>query len=308
LRALSHSPSFLIPATVLGVIASGLYTLVPGLAYALVAAAGTCLLLDSAFASSPLKCIGREKLAGLAVFNVFFFLHTLPHLQALQEHEPVRTLYLHVLSIGMYLFALAFGHLVLAQSTHAEVGGYRERSRQLCTVLPLAGLALLLLGQIAQLIPVLRQEAKELSDVVYILSSRPGGFFNPNMTAAIALVFLFMANEAPLLSRRQRPLQAAVILTTLVVLISQSRVGIIALLTYELVFLSRNVLLTTILLIAAAICLTLLIDRESGRLAWKLIGRFAGITAPAKDSSCSGTDLRRSWTLPSSARATAMSP
>jgi hypothetical protein len=274
-RALVQSPAFLIPAVVLGVIAGGLYTLVPGLAYVLVAAAGACLLLDKSFAASPVNCIGRDKLAGFALFNLFFVLHTLPHLPALQEHEPVRTLYLHVLSIGMYLLALTFGRLALVQSTYAEAR-YDARSRQLCTILPLAGLALLLLGQIGQLIPALEREARELADVVYILSRRPGGFFNPNMTAAIALVLLFIANETPWRSRPPRHLQPAVILATLVVLLSQSRIGIIALLTYELVFLSRKVLLTTVLLIAAAICLTLLIDREFGRLASKLIGRFAG--------------------------------
>jgi O-antigen ligase len=276
LGAIGQRLSFLVPAFVLGVIASGLYMLVPGLAYALVGVGGACLFLNRPFASSPLKFIGQERLAGFAIFNVFFFLHSLPHLQPLQSYEAVRTLFLHVLSIGMYLFAIAFGRLFLTQSTYAVGPVCRERLRWLCAVLSLAVLAALLLTQIGQLIPAFKREAHSLADVVYILSRRPGGLFNPNMTAAIALICLFIAHEGPSQGRQSLALAPIVALATVVIVLSQSRVGVAVLLTYGFFALPRRAFVMTILLMAAAICLAFLIELETGRLALKLLRRLAG--------------------------------
>jgi len=274
--AVASALAFLGPLAVLGLVASGLYTLVPGLAYPLVAAAGVALLRNRAFAASPVKFIGRDRLAGFAVFNLFFLLHTLPHLPSLHALEPERTLYVHVLSIGMYLLALTFGRLALTQAPDADAGGSFDRTRWMCSVLPLAGLSLLLASQIGQLAPAFLRETGEAADIVYILTRRPGGFFNPNMTAAIALIFLFLAVEAPAQGRPPHTPALVIVLTTFVVVLAQSRTGIIALLAYGFFALPRRSFLIVIVPMAVAAGLAFVVGLDTGRLVLQVLGRFTG--------------------------------
>jgi hypothetical protein len=109
---------------------------------------------------------------------------------------------------------------------------------------------------------------------MYILSRRPGGFFNPNMTAAIALIFLFIANESQSARRQERAATASVVLATLVILLSQSRIGMIVLFAYAFFWRSPRALIVCVSLVVAGIGLAFLIDANGvGRLLAKIAHR-----------------------------------
>ena len=130
--------------------------------------------------------------------------------------------------------------------------------------LPILGLAVLIIGLFLEIQHIINFNENIHTEQINVdpdnnLLERPGGFTNPNMTAALALIFLYMTLESHL--KTPIILQfLALILTLIVCSLSQSRAAILFLLIYvtHTIFVNRNInfLITLVLggggIIAAA--------------------------------------------------------
>jgi O-antigen ligase len=191
-------------------IGSAAYTLAPGLGYAVVLIMALLLALDPRIISSAQPGIAAWPLAGFALFNGLFMLH------GLRTGLDFRMQLQHVLSLGVFVLSYTAWRAVLASK-----GGdfFTTRSIAIAT---LTTLAILFAGQLAEMAGMIDRRNLGVSqeDANYIF--RPGGFLNPNMTAAIAVVVVFSLCES-----RARRLGSVgylgIMLTLIIVLLTQSR-------------------------------------------------------------------------------------
>ena len=227
------------------VMGTGLNNMVPGLAYILAGVGVVNLLFKPRVLQVPAAFFRPTMVAGFILFNSFFWAH------GFFSPLETRIYFVHVLSMAMLLLAYAYGTFLLRRGKLTGGAG-REMG---VAVVAVGALAVLLLGQIGEMAGYVDLRPGGLGGYGVDLFFRPGGFLNSNMTAAIALVFLFVVARLNWAGRTLVAV-AAVALTTVVVLLSQSRAAIIVLVPYLLFLASRR---GRIFMFAAPIALVVLL-------------------------------------------------
>jgi len=248
-------------------IATGLYSVAPSVAYPAIVLACGLLFADRRFARSPLKFIEARKFLGFAMFNVFFWARSL-----FSSLEP-RTYFLTLVSLGIFLLVYGYSRLTLLD----RVSSQADHSDAPFELISIGALATLLLGQVAEILGYIDRRDLGLEPDVIVLDRRPGGFLNPNMTAAISLVLLFVMDRCS--RTRWRPhLILGLVLTVSIVLLSQSRMGILVLSALSFVLIARRGLvslaLSSVLLILLAFFIASAQDEVIRRLIDATVSRF----------------------------------
>ncbi len=176
--------------------------------------------------------IKSKILLGFILFNLFFIIH----ISFLPPYNlELKTYTTHVITLGTFLAAYNISSQMLSPNFH--IGAIHKQD--LVLLISLTALAIILSTQLWQI----------FNGSVSILL-RPGGLLNPNITAALSLCFMFTAIK---ISRPQHSasLYIALLLSTCIILLTQSRSATLALAAYTFyVFIKKeNIKLITSILI-----------------------------------------------------------
>lgn len=160
-------------------VGTGAYVMFPPAMYALVGAIGI------AYAGFAL----REKSATSLLSNIIFLAYVVfllsNYLRDLDAPAPVSRLYVNFfLGIAVYCMVIR----VFQLNSGSDVKAFRY--------LPLASILVLLLGILLELNGVIVSDERDIGIGIEAALLRPGGFLNPNITAALGLIWLFIALEA----------------------------------------------------------------------------------------------------------------
>jgi hypothetical protein len=251
-------------------IASAAYTLVPGVGYVVILAMALLICLDSRVAALAAPGIPGWPLAGFALFNALFML------RGVGTGLDLRTLLVHVLSLGTFVLSFTAWRCVLASTDKTKT------SAAIVAIAAFSIVAILLAGQVAEMTGLIdrRNLAVDQGDSTYVF--RPGGLLNPNMTAAIAVIAVFTAGESRVGKLRGVD-YATILLTIIVVLLTQSRTLIATLLAYLFILGLRNpmILVTAPILLMASVFALLGDSATEAMLAIieRVAGRFDGSLA-----------------------------
>jgi len=216
-------------------VGTGLYNQLPSVAYIPVLCACALLLFDKRFLRNPLQYIEPNILNGFVLFNTFLLIQIA--FGQLELHEY----FFQFFALSLMVLTYALAKLILYRKQGVEFGLFKYLG-----IVVLLGLLLLLAGQIAQIMGYLKQVNYEGAESeVLVTLARPGGFLNPNATAAIAIVFLLTLDRLSNVIGK-RLFMIALPLAITVVLLTQSRGSLIALLGYLLIILSKRSLRHTV--------------------------------------------------------------
>lgn len=262
------------------VLASGLYTVLPGSGYAILALSLLLILSDDRLRAAPARYWHPRQICGFALFNAVFLawgvVHTL----------EARTYLLHLFTLTMFLVSFAAARV---SGDRAEPGALEARDR-----VAVVGLALLLAGQLAQSAGWLQHVRAPAAGFEVSLVFRPGGFQNANMTAAIALLLLW----SMLLHLRGSVTGWGWIglsLAIVVIGLTQSRAGLLALALYGVWIFRRypwRMLAVAMLALGAAFWSGVL---QEGALLVELVDRFAARFRGDESSAERAWLLRTAW-------------
>ena len=211
---LSHDYSIFILVSLLGIvillIGSGLYEADPMPKDEILVSCLSIILLISVYANSKkLTFIDPKVLFGFILFNSFFILRLL--LPATQDVET-KAFFTHIISLGVFVSVYSASSEALSSS----------RSNFLAKFNPKLALASF---SIATLIILLSTQLAQFHSEINMLHFRPGGYLNPNTTAAIALMLTFSVHKLTPTGAYQ---PIAIILTISIILLSQSRSALLA--------------------------------------------------------------------------------
>lgn len=161
------------------VVGTGAYVMLPPAMYALVGVIG---MAYGGF-------IFKHRSATSALSNIIFLLYVIfllsNYLRDLDAPAAVSRLYVNFfLGIAVYCMVIR----VFQLNTGNEVKTFRY--------LPLASILVLLLGIVLEVNGVIVSEERDIGTGIEAALLRPGGFLNPNITAALGLIWLFVALEA----------------------------------------------------------------------------------------------------------------
>jgi hypothetical protein len=202
------------------VIASGLYIVLPAVSYPIVVLAMLALFADTRFRAAPLAALDARRVSGTLMLLALFLIHS--------TVTPVTARTVVVVFNAATVGVVAYACWMRALDPATSIG---RDPRRLIVACALAAMVLLLCGQFAETAGLVDRRALGSAERENAFALRPGGFHNPNMTAAIALVLL-VALERATRGRRGLALFAALILCTAVVALAQSRACIGALALY----------------------------------------------------------------------------
>lgn len=245
-------------------LASGCYGLLPGLGYGIFGMTLALLLASAPFRAAPARYVPGPMAAGALLFNAIFLLSGVWH------NLDARDYLLHLFSLPMFVLAYATLRLhLISVPLHAQA----DRAPPLVQLVGLVGLVLLLAGQLAQSAGWLWFVKPPVEGFQASLIFRPGGFQNANMTAALALMFLWLFRLHDAL-RIGRAGAAALALATVVIALTQSRAALLALTLYAIWVFRRHpgkILLSIGVLFVAIWSSGLL---EEGAVLLELLQRF----------------------------------
>ncbi|MGE0190238.1 MAG: O-antigen ligase family protein [Steroidobacteraceae bacterium] len=212
-------------------LATGFYTLKPIIAYIFVLCAMGVLLSDHKFFRSPLLYVDLKMFVGFLIYNIFFFIHSLFFL------VEARIYFVHIVSLGIFLLMYVYTRLVILDQDPKKL----NRAKMLIFVYVLCSLVILLCGQLAEMLGYINPRMLDLDDGIRTYLIRPGGFLNPNVTAAISLILLFISERCNS-TKKIYIFLIPLVLTLIIIFLSQSRAGILALLFYlaYLTFIRRS--------------------------------------------------------------------
>jgi len=167
-------------------------------------------------------------LKGVVLLNIFLLI------QIIFSRLELQSYYDQMIAINLMVLTYAYVKLSLEGRQAADLKNFKYLG-----VLLFMGLLLLLLGQIAQITGYIKQVNYEGADRdVLVTLARPGGFLNPNVTAAIAIVFLFTLDRLSNIIGKWLFVIALPVAIT-VILLTQSRIALIALLGFLLIVLFK---------------------------------------------------------------------
>lgn len=208
-------------------VGTGLYILFPPVAFVMPLLGAWALLLYRPFRQRPLSYLEIKLVTGVFIYNIFFMCHSVFYSFELKVY------FAHWVSLGMFALTYALAKGVLDRTAARHLSG-----RSLVVYFSIACLAILLAGQYAEIrgyIDVWGISRSNGDDSIFL---RPGGFLNPNFTASVALVHLFIV--ATLRKGRGVSLAIAAVLACLIVGLSQSRAAFLALACVVIVHLFRS--------------------------------------------------------------------
>ena len=212
-RAAIYSLLFILATTIL-IITTGLYeaTLMPK-DEIVVSILSVSLLLSGYLFCKDHRFIEYKILTGYIIFNIFFMLRiSFP----IGNDIEMKTYFIHLISIGAFLSIYCTTKLLFSIK-NSQIQFNQE---SLILLLSMSTLIILLISQSWQIY-------SNTGDIL----SRPGGFLNPNTTAAIALIFMFIVVKLSSITKKHLTL-IALILTTSIILLSQSRSAILVLILF----------------------------------------------------------------------------
>jgi hypothetical protein len=250
-------------------VSTGLYTLMPAIAYAFVLYAVVVLMVDYKFFRKPLFYVDLRMLMGFLIYNILFFIHSFFF------SVPARLYFVHIVSLGIFLLIYAYSKLI-TQDIDSKKLYITQSFISLCA---LTSLAVLLFAQLAEILGYIDPRMLEFDDSSRAYLIRPGGFLNPNVTAAISLILLFVSERC---SRNKKIywFMAPLCLTLIIIFLSQSRAGILALVCYltYLIFVRRFFSFFVISVTVAIMGLLAYISYQSEflNLIDKVTSRFSG--------------------------------
>jgi O-antigen ligase len=228
-RELRKNLEFLSLSAILIFVGTGLYTQFPSVAYIPIMFAVVLLLSNRRFVRAPHRYIEPNMFKGFAIFNVFLLL------QIVFSRLELHAFFFQFFAISLMVLTYALVKFIADEKGFAYLSIFKQLG-----VVVLLGLMLLLAGQIAQITGYIEQVNYDGADVdVLTTLARPGGFLNPNVTAAIAIVLLFTLDRLSIFINK-RFFVAALPLTIAVVLLTQSRAALIALLGILLIILTKH--------------------------------------------------------------------
>lgn len=194
-------------------LASGAYAALPGAGYLVALWVAMALWASPAWRATPGRYSPPAMLAGALLFNVVFLV------DGLWASLDARMYVLHAYALLMFVMAHACVSVAYGASAAAA-----ERMR---LAVAIAGLALLLAGQLLQAAGWLGFAPPTAGNFLTALVFRPGGFLNANVTAAVALILLYQAGLHRA-SRLRWPAVVALCLVAAVIALTQSRAGLLA--------------------------------------------------------------------------------
>lgn len=219
---------FLSLSAILLFVGTGFYTQFPSVAYIPVVSAIVLFFSNKRFLRTPQRYIEPNMLKGYALFNAFLLV------QIIFGRLELHAYFFQFFAISLMVLTYALAKLILYRKQARELGVFKYLG-----VVVLLGLLLLLAGQIAQITGYIKQVNFEGSERdVLITLARPGGFLNPNVTAAIAIILLFTLDRLSKVIGNLF-LSIALPLAIAVVLMTQSRAAFIALVGFLLMVIFR---------------------------------------------------------------------
>lgn len=266
---------------------TGLYAAAPGSGYAILLATLIALSFGRRWRETPGRYLPATMLCGALLFNAIFLLH------GLSMSLPARTYVVHVYSLLVFLMGFACARLAFDMTTD---GGHRVR-----LIIGVAGLLGLLGSQLAQAANWLAAAPAPAQGFLVSLAFRPGGFLNPNLSAAIALILLYVAGVHRG-AMRISSLALVLGLGAVVIALTQSRAALLALTVYAVWSLRRHPvgLPVVALSLAAMAWYAGLLDANS--LVSDVVARFV-----ARFSGDASSD-ERAWILREALRAMESAP
>ncbi len=162
-----------------------------------------------------LNFIESKVLIGFLIFNIYFILN----ISILQQPGlEVKTYFIHLISIGSFIAVYTATRIILPNGTNNII----LTSNTSIAILSIIALGLLLTSQLWQ--------AYYIHDTFMM---RPGGFLNPNTTAAISLIFMFSAYKCLDTTNRSLIL-LSVTLAACIIFLAQSRGSMLFLMPFIL--------------------------------------------------------------------------
>ena len=244
-------------------IGSGFYIVIPSVSYFIVLFAFAVLLSDGGFRAAPFLWFSPERLVGALLLIIIFLSYSVFFpVDGRQFLTVINASISGIVSYALWSRVIGF------------VGFDDRQARRPVVYCALLGLALLLAGQFAELLGYLDIRGLSSADREDSFIFRPGGFHNPNMTAAIALTFFFVVYRVSH-SRGSVLLLLALVLAAAVTLLSQSRAAIGILVLFGSLIVSKNRKLA-ITFFFAAIAFVIVADDVVVLLLDQAAGRFRG--------------------------------
>jgi hypothetical protein len=193
--------------------ATGAYNLAPGVGYLIFGVVTLALLTQARWIDAPGRWFEPHRAAGVLVFAAVTLLG------ATAFGIDGRAAVVPLFAISMFSVAYSLTRLAL--------GGADERLQVSADRIALAGLAVVLIGQVLAAFGFINLDDRFIDLNEDVLLFRPGGFLNPNMTASIALLLVLLTTP----HERQRlswELAAAIALATVILTLTQSRAALVA--------------------------------------------------------------------------------
>lgn len=244
-------------------IGSGLYIVFPSVSYLIVLFAFAALFSDGGFRAAPFLWFSPHRVLGALLLIIVFLSYSVFFPVDGRQYLTVLNASISgILSYALWSRVIGF------------VGFDDRRARRALIYCALLGLALLLVGQFAELLGYLDIRGLSSADREDSFMFRPGGFHNPNMAAAIALTFFFVVYRVSH-SRGSILLLLALVLAAVVTLLSQSRAAIGILVLFGSLIVSKNRKLA-ITFFFAAIAFVVVADDIFVLLLDQAAGRFRG--------------------------------
>lgn len=225
----------------------------------LVSILSAILLIAGYGYSKNYQFIEPKVLLGFLIFNCFFILRIS---YSFPENIEFKTYFTHVISIGAFLAIYSASNKLFSSQRASLI----IKNETLISLISLLALATLLYSQLWQV----------YTDTIN-LSSRPGGFLNPNTTAALALIFMFTIVKLSQFKLGYITL-LALLFATSIILLAQSRSSILALmpLLFYIFYIKRNMKYFTIIILLLAILIALTGLTEILELLRSTLTRFKG--------------------------------
>lgn len=197
------------------------------------------LLLIGFIQSKHILYIDPKILLGFIIFNGFFILRLL--IPTTQEVET-KTFFIHVISLG--IFVAVYSACIQSLSIKKSNFLINIKPELILAYISISALAILLSTQLA-----------EFHSEINMIHFRPGGYLNPNTTAAIALILAYSVRKLMQTGTFQL---VAIILAACIILLSQSRSALLAFIPFiayiffndlnKIKGLAKNVIITSIIL------------------------------------------------------------
>lgn len=214
---------------ILIIVGTGLYTQFPGLAYIPVFCMFAMLVTNKIFLKNPLHYIEPNMVCGFIILNSFFLLQLMfrriDYIDYAFQFFAISSMFVTYISTKIIIYDNE--KILFKKITYINI-------------LMLISLIFILCGQIAQITGYIESRNFEEAEEEFLVAiSRPGGFLNPNVTAAIAITILFVIDKMRAFNGKLYYL-IVMILSMTIILLTQSRSSIIALIIFLALIVLRS--------------------------------------------------------------------